>query len=509
MLFQVITAFFLRVLFIIEDVINALKIVVEILKIVGNIVLLILKGLRLILDAVVFIIGLIPGTSGLLSVLYSTLADFDNVIGDVTKNIGRIADLAKGLIFGSSVEARVQAAIAGYTKARADALERIAQEQRDIEAAENNISSKRRIDLTTLIRTTSEMLKQSAVLRSQASSLKQIIGLTLQGGIPRGVSALVSGNVIGIADQIEAQIKRLGEIIVTAEFQLNQIDLFDTIGDPAQVKKLELLVERVKGEVLALGADLIALKAIFADIAETTVAAFTSILTRIAGSTVFQNLFSFLRGEAKNFGSIFEGLIVNIKAFLTSAEGQVALIAAIGNALSTSITQAIQGAKSLGEALKGILGSILITIGQLLIQMGSASIIFGIITLNAQAVAYGLIAIAAGAAAIAVGTAVGGSGGGGGGGGGGGSAAPTGTPTFAFNQQNIVTQQLSQATEDLRISSENLDTATKSIGGVKPGEVFMKGSEQAGGITRVLANDARRGDRFTSTRDAAIAFEGS
>ena len=504
-----VTRGFLYILFVIEDIGTSLKIVLEILKIVGSLLQLLFQGVRLIFDAITLIIGLIPGASGLLSALYSNLAAIDNVIGDIAKNFGRIAALSNNLLNGASLRARVDAIIAGLAEEEAKQLERIRREQELIGEAESNISSRRRVDLTTLIRTTSEMLKQSAALRSQVSSVKQIISLTLQGGLPRGVRALVSGNVIGLADQVRAQIADLVKVLLSAETLLTRANLFSSIADPDDIKKLELQIERVKGEILALGADLIALNAIFADIAETTVAAFTRILSRDVSAVVFGNLLSFLRGEATSLTSVFMGLTASIKEFITSAEVQVALIAAIGNALSNAITQAIQGARSLGEALKGILGGILIAIGQLLIQMGSASLLFGIITLNAQAVAYGLLAIAAGTAAIAVGSAIGGSGGGGGGGGGGGTATSAGSPTFTFRQQDIVTQQLSSATEGLRITSENLNEATKNIGGVKPGEVFTKGADQAGGITRVLANDVRRGDRFTATRDAALAFGGS
>ena len=83
------------------------------------------------------------------------------------------------------------------------------------------------------------------------------------------------------------------------------------------------------------------------------------------------------------------------------------------------------------------------------------------------------------------------------------------TPTFAFSQQQIATQQhFSQAADSLQQSSENLDTATQSIKGVSPGQVFTTGADEMGGVTRVLANDARRSDRFSATRDAARSFRG-
>ena len=95
------------------------------------------------------------------------------------------------------------------------------------------------------------------------------------------------------------------------------------------------------------------------------------------------------------------------------------------------------------------------------------------------------------------------------GGAGAGAPSPGGTPEFAFSQQQIAARQyFSDASGNLRAASENLYGATENIQGVKPGEVFMRGAKENGGVGKVLSKGAREGENFGATRDSALAFQG-
>ena len=208
---------------------------------------------------------------------------------------------------------------------------------------------------------------------------------------------------------------------------------------------------------------------------------------------------------ADRIGLSLGDLITRIWEFITSAEGLTQIVGAIGDVVAGAFTSALRGVKSFGDFVKEVLGAVLITLGNAMLSSGIGLLIASIF--NPALITSALALMAGGAAVIAAGVALSPRSASSGGSSGAGSGQ---TPEFSFTQQQIATQQhFSQAAESLRISSENMNEITQNIGGVGPGELFVRGADQAGGVTRVLAQDSQRSDRFASTREAARAFQGA
>ena len=387
-------------------------------------------------------------------------------------------------------------------------LDRILAARAAEEAATKNIQSLRRVDLETNIKITSELLKQSRALRSQVSSISDLVRLSLQGGlIGRGVSSLIAGGTTQLIENIENQISTLGKALRDNVIDLDLATDFGVIADTQQIEKLTQLIIQQRGEIAALSADLIALDAIFAQIGNITLRDLAQVFEQFVFGNVFRNLFDALLEGGDRMRSLFSGIIADMRAFVTSAAGQAALFAAIGQTIATGIRNAIQGTESFGQSLKRLLGDLLIALGEMLIVAGTVSVLFGLLTLNAVMIGQGLIAIAIGAGAIVAGIALGGGGGassGAGGGGGAGQAAPS-IREFAFSEAAINVQQ---ATNDLVIATENLDRVTGTFAGVQPGQVVEKGLSEQGGATRVLMRDAQSGRNLSAAASTGSVLQG-
>ena len=508
-----ITRGFLRILFILENVGKVVRIIGLLLSSVGAILSLVFNGLKSIFDLLVGLISLLPGAGSLVDALASKVADFDDRIALVVDNFRQIAAFANDLFFGSDVDERIEASMARFAEREASLAAQIAQDQRDQEEAQQRINALNRIDLEVQIRITSQISKQSQAVRSQVSSLLQVIRLSAQGGgLPRGIRSSLIGNASELRDLVESQIRTVGIALRRATFALSEALAPRNIADPDQVERLRLQITRLKGELSALGSDLIAITGLFADLGNVDLTALFQVLGGNVIGKALENIFNALEKEGPLLINLFEGITTSITNFITNNENLVTFIAAIGNSVAQTITQVIQSGESFGTAVRKIFGNILILMGQFAVALGTIAILAGLFTLNSTYVAIGLGLVAAGTAAIALGAALsgGGASGGGGGGGGGGGSAGDATPTSTFTQQQIETQQhFSEAAESLRESSENINAATENIQGVGPDQVLIRGAEKMGGITRVLADDARRSDRFSSTRAAARAFRGA
>ena len=385
-------------------------------------------------------------------------------------------------------------------------LDRILTARAAEEAATKNIQSLRRVDLETNIKITSELLKQSRALRSQVSSIGEVVRLSLAGGFAGGVASQITGSIVQVTENIELQISTLGKQLQQNIFDLSRATQFGTIADTQQIEKLTQLITQQRGEIAALTADLVALDAIFAQIGNITLRDLSQVFEQFVFGNVFRNLFDALLEGGDRLRSLFSGIIADMKAFVTSAAGQAAIFAAIGQTIATGIRNAIQGTESFGASLKRLLGDLLIALGEMLIVAGSVSVLFGLLTLNAVMIGQGLIAIAVGAGAIAAGIALGGGGGASSGadGGGAGQAAPS-IREFAFSEAAINVQQ---ATNDLVIATENLDRVTETFSGVQPGQVVEKGLSEQGGATRVLMRDAQSGRNLSAAASAGSVLQG-
>ena len=205
------------------------------------------------------------------------------------------------------------------------------------------------------------------------------------------------------------------------------------------------------------------------------------------------------KGEAS-----VKDFLKEVKNLIFSYETLAKFAVAAVNMLADAISHAIQGTEKFSEHIKKVIGSVLIQIGTELLAAGLAMLFTGVFTFNAQLAALGAAMSAAGALLIKLGSKMTGTGAAGAS-----APSPGGTPEFAFSQQQIAARQyFSDASGNLRTASENLYGATENIQGVKPGEVFMRGAKENGGVGKVLSQGAREGENFGVTRDSALAFQG-
>ena len=521
-----VTKFLLNILFIFERVAKVIIGVISLADIFRLIVLDIYQGittlLRLILKGFQIVFGLISELRTLLGIdllenSQSGIDSFSNDLRELDKllrfdrirdNVERIGVLLAGIITGPSISEQTTAAFSAFYGEYLKNSERIEARTKAEEAALRNIITARRIDLSTNIEVTGELLKQARALRSQVSSVKEVVQLSLRGGINQGVSNLLSRNILELEESLRTQINTLSDQLGTNILDITRTRISGVISDTEQIKKLVAQNMNLRGEIAALAADLIGLNKIFAQIGATTAATLGQIGRDLLLGGVFKNLFALLTVEGAQLQSLFEGITTSIKNFITSAEGQVAVLAAVGNAISGAIKSLLSGSESFGASLKRLLGDLLIALGEALIIAGSVSVLFGLITLNGKLIADGLIAIAVGTGAIAAGLALGGGGGLGQGassGGGGGAAAAGGTREFAFSEALVNVQQ---ATSDLSSATDNLDKVTATFSGIAPGQVVEKGLTEQGGATRVLSRDVQSGRNLSSAAATGSVLQG-
>lgn len=493
------------------------------------------------------------------------LSGFSNAISGTATAIGKfgedtgnlILDLSQGIVTGlntivegmstymsrESSESLAQSAMAGFSDSVLENLDRIQRRQAEIASGAEDIPLIPFYDLSELIATNRELLTTADYVRALASATSRFYSQALRGATNLDVllteplstlRARITDQRNILLDQLRQSRQALANALAVQETpaELNpQLQV-----DPVEVQALKDQIDELTTSISALGSELISLDRILDQFANTTLVSFTKELTQLLRREVVAGLITeilrlkgelnetttadpeFLRQLRMSFGITVEqigkslptlkDLITSIKDFILSAENLVKIVVAVGNALAGAITQAIRGSESLGQALKNIFGTLLIALGEAAVSLGFLFLIIGAVTRDLAFAQFGLILIAAGVATIAAGVALTG----GANTGNAGAGISTGAeeiPTYSQQQQQIAVQQnFVDATDALRVSSESLQEATQDIRGVSAGEVFMQGEQQAGGITKVLANDVGRSDRFASTRRAAAAFSG-
>lgn len=137
------------------------------------------------------------------------------------------------------------------------------------------------------------------------------------------------------------------------------------------------------------------------------------------------NVFTQAADEAASFDEFADATIERVRTFSETLQEAAAFgISSLGGLLSGAIQEIVSGSGSLLDAIKHLFGSLLITIGEYIIQLGAAAVIGGVLgtavpwlgvaTGGPGAIVAGSIAVAAGGGIVALGAALGGSGKGGG-----------------------------------------------------------------------------------------------
>ena len=467
------------------------------------------------------------------------VSGFKTILDELKSATLRIPKIMKLLFTGPLSSDVAKTKMDAFAKAFEDAFKRIEDRMKETAKAADAIPQKKFLDFSGLLEENKNLLKSTGFLRTQAGQVGKILARSFEGIIPQDIVRKILPDVDIIIGSIQDKIRLLTIQLSDTTEALEAADFLpEFLKDPDQVQKLQDDATKIRGEIAALTGELSSLEQALVELSKTTFVDFAESINNILRANVFSAIrtqiqemneeldksggkmnkyaehigealpkLMSVRSEAEHIGFSFRETFKNIKEMFLSTEGLTALLGAAGNAMAQAVTQAIKGAESFGEALKGIFGTVLIAIGQAALATGTALAIFGAFSMNAAMVQEGLILIAIGVAAIAAGVAL--SPGSSGSAGSGSAASNENMPEFMHSQQSIAAQQyFNSATENLRVSSENIDSATQNIKGVKAGEVFMKGATEVGGVTKVLAGDARRGDSFGAARDSALAFQG-
>ena len=267
-----------KIIFGIGDVIGILAaLLLDIYDLVRLIIDITLRGLSLVAEFISSLAGSLAQLLGLNEIfadLETGLVSLNDSIDSVTRfesireNVRQLRQLFAELFTGPDTAEQAAALFNSLFGPEFERnLDRILTARAAEEAATKNIQSLRRVDLETNIRITSELLKQSRALRSQVSSISDLVRLSLQGGlIGRGVSSLIAGGTTQLIENIENQISTLGKALRDNVIALDLATDFGVIADTQQIEKLTQLIIQQRGEIAALSADLIALDAIFAQI---------------------------------------------------------------------------------------------------------------------------------------------------------------------------------------------------------------------------------------------------
>ena len=298
-----ITEHFLRILFVIEDSGKLLNALVLTLRAIGIILAIAYRGWRLILEAIVAIVGAIPGLNTLFEAGTQLIANMDDGFARASEHIAEAGRLTNEVFDGTSQSARVAAALSSLYVRIARNLKLITEAEREREEASRGILRVRRADLTVQIEITNELLKQGRALRSQVSSIIQVIQLSARGGGLAGIR--IAGNISEIEESIREQIRVLGQARVTAGFNLTRAELPGVLADPDQIIKLKANIAAIEGEMASLSSQLIALNALFAEFGRVTADALTRAFGDQISGTVFKNLFEFLKTEEFRASRLF------------------------------------------------------------------------------------------------------------------------------------------------------------------------------------------------------------
>jgi len=448
----------------------------------------------------------------------------DELSGRLRETFEEVADLlgsSLGLIvkFLQSQSASAEAAklLALFQGKAAEELQRINKEQALIAAAQQALNRLRRIDLQELIDINKEHLKTNRLIRSELSTLRELLRLSKSGQLAAVTGTNLVPNVEDARLRALESIRVLQRDLLTAKFRLQRAKLPGAFGPTEeQIAALEQDLIRIRSAINATEGDLIGLNQIFIDMANTTFPALAQAIADIAAGDLFRqfsNFFQLFKDGAKGFEFDVASVLKSIKDFVFSAQFLLQVIGAVGQGLAQAITNAFSGLKGFGQTLKEIFGSFITLIGQAIVQLGVAMVAVGIIGAmlgvpkSGEMIIAGLKAIAVGTGLIALGVAL--SGGGGAGVTAGGATGEAKVPTFEFEQSLVDVQQtFVKATERLDNSSANLDAVTSTFSSMPPKEVVMTGNNQMGGASQVLAIDLEKGTSATGNRRVARALQG-
>jgi len=438
--------------------------------------------------------------------------------GDVTEKLSSALRFLRLFVGAQTVSVEVAKSQADLATFIAQEWERIVSSQAALNMAGEIFAKQTRLNLDQVIERNKEELKSARLIQQELSTIREIIRLTSSGQLAGLTGLTIIPNVAEARERGLQTILNLQERLILSQQKLK--DALAGLGSDVTDEQIVALTNDVTllgSRINSLVAELVALKQIFIDLANTSLPQLAQAIADIALGGLFEQFFDFFKNfkdKASGFKFDIAAILGSIKEFVTSAEFLLGVIGAVGAGIAQAITNAFSGLKGFGQTLKEIFGSFISLIGQAIVQLGVAMIAVGIIGAvlglpNAGAmIKGGAIAVAIGTGLIALGAALGGGSGSGGGATAGGGGEER-TPTFTFDQAMInVQQSFVTATERLDDSTANLDAVTNTFRSMPAGEVVMAGNNQMGGAARVLSTDLKKGRSITANTSLARSLRG-
>ena len=498
--------------------------------------------------------------------------ELDYTVSSLQAAVGDATNALIALTAGESAFAAAARQIGPWSDLFVQNLIRIEEHLNKVGDAMNEIPQKPpHFDFGRLFEDTEALLKSTGITRRQVRHIRKVLTDAFEGILPRDLIQGLGPDAHAFLEILEQDAAKLLKLYNETLGAIQAAELSPHgLQDPEHMKQLQENAKLLRGEIAALAGEYGALKKVLLDagsfmdilaqsfdklflhlkkvgdefaasfkekfinpeiteaakkylaqIGEKVMEVNAKIVEGLGDKTFVERIKQFftdtwaaIKVGVANFTEDFKvmmgGVLKHIRDVIFTMENFVKMARIFGDVLADALAKAIQGTEGFVEAIKKAIGAALIQLGTMLMSAGFFAMILGAATMDLALAASGAIAVAAGAAFVALGHKLSGGGSSGAGAGaGGGAGASTGQQEFVHSQQSIAAQQyFNAATENRRRASDKLYGATKNISGVKAGEVFMRGADESGGVTRVLANDARRSDRFGQTRKAALAFGG-
>ncbi len=311
--------------------------------------------------------------------------------------------------------------------------------------------------------------------QAQAASKRLQESLTLtQTGLRSG--GLV-GSIRQIRQEIEESVLEGAQLIQQIQDATRvQADIgFAGFLDPEELQKALENLDEVRTRISGLNATLLTLQRTLLQVFDTTLGQLGDELLNRLKIQILEDALERL-GEAANH--VFIRIRLGSRELEITGSDILRFFIAIGDALANTVRQAVAGTKTVAQAFRDFIASIIEFWAQLAVYEGSIAVARGLLLGDFKQVALGLKLIALGLAGFVLAATIRGSGGGASAGapsaGGGAGAAE---PTFAFNQAFIdVNQTQAEAAINLNEAAKSLQAATDKLEAASAKDVFIKGS---------------------------------
>ncbi|MFQ5750472.1 MAG: hypothetical protein ACE5HI_00625, partial [bacterium] len=348
-------------------------------------------------------------TGGPVGLLLKGMGRIKTTISDIIENVRSFKDLQDANVVSADLINKIKQ---GTLKLEKDIL-KILREQGDLSNVK--LTGTTVPDIEGALKSANDQLRLSRTVGNKVRNIFETIRAVSDGAIAPGFERALErlanlgeagGGIKNLKTQVSILLELLDKLIT---LQPKVKDAFGSSSD--EVLRLKEAIGEVSAEILRLVRITEIKQQLFVRLFDTSLANIAEIFRRRAIDSVVTDLFDAIINKTNKFSISFRKIMSSLKDFITSKEGIVQIVLALGNALANLFENLFRGTEGIGKAIKRFFVEILTMIGKFLIAVGTAAVALGLIGLfgfGVKHIVAGLKAIAVGVGILALAASIGG-----------------------------------------------------------------------------------------------------